>query len=200
MAFACRGSHLDHPALGRQRHDRALGRYPACVHDAGRCRACARGRTSRARAVCPGKSLATDRAAHPGCRVMRCSAPPTWRGPTWPRPSTKASLRTPSWPSRALALLAARQGAGASRTARTPGPGPRRGNRSRPLRGAPSCMRRWHASPSTKDGRPMPARHCCASTARPLLDYGAPGTPSRSALSSPAPTSHWARPPPPARS
>ena len=72
VAVAGRWSHLGDPPVGRQRHDRALGRQPARVHDAGRCRAGAGGRASGARGVRPGERLATERAGH--SRRRPCAA------------------------------------------------------------------------------------------------------------------------------
>ena len=53
---------LDDPALGRQRHDRALGRHAAGAHDGERCRASARRRRACARSAPAGQRLDPDRA------------------------------------------------------------------------------------------------------------------------------------------
>ena len=54
LARSRRRGNLDDPALGWQRHDRALDRHPAGAHDAGRCRAGAGRRRSGARSAPPG--------------------------------------------------------------------------------------------------------------------------------------------------
>ena len=65
VARARRRGDLGDPALGRQRHDRAVGRHPAGAHDARRCRAGARRRRSGAEPAPAGELLAADRAADP---------------------------------------------------------------------------------------------------------------------------------------
>ena len=78
---------LDDPALGRKRHDRALGRHPASGNDARRCRASGRRRRSGAGSALPGRVVGgRPRWSFAELR-MRCSAQPTALRMTSPRPS-----------------------------------------------------------------------------------------------------------------
>ena len=90
VARSRRRGDLDDPALGWQRHDRALGRHAARAHDARRCRARARRRRSGARSAPAGRAAGVP-AALASCEASRtrCSAQPIARRTTSPRRSTR---------------------------------------------------------------------------------------------------------------
>ena len=115
VACARRRSNLGDPALGWQRHDRAMDRHPAGAHDARRCRAGARRRRSGAGSALRREWLEADRARCFEALRTRCSARPIARRATSPQPSRKGWPRAPRKRSTAdgamLALLAAKRGA-----------------------------------------------------------------------------------------
>ena len=179
MARSRRRGNLDDPALGRQRHDRALGRQPAGGNDARRCRAGARRRRSGAGSSSPTRVVGGPPRLSCEALRMRCSAQPIVRRTT----SRRASRR--GWHGGAaevvivaqaqLALLAAKQGGWgeAGRRARRGTSGRRRGRPRRLLverarargdgaRRTPrgqtgGCPRGADArAPSAADARPRP--------------------------------------------
>ena len=83
------GATSTHPALGWQRHDRALGRHPAGAHDAGRRRAGARRRRSGAESAPAGERVEPGRAPHREALRTRCSARPIARRTTSRQPSRR---------------------------------------------------------------------------------------------------------------
>ena len=207
VARARRRGDLDDPALGRQRHDRALGRHPAGAHDARRCRAGARRRRSGAGSVRPRERLDADSRSSFEALRMRCSARPIGRRTTSRQPSRRG---WPSAPSRTCYVAAgtaraARGQAGSlGRGSASAHARHRRSSRRRAsatTRRARSCTRRRRASRSTRRDRRRRARRWRAptgcgrcSTTASLADDRRSGSSSR------APISRSARPAPPARS
>ncbi len=206
LARPRRRGDLEDPALGRQRHDRAVGRHAARAHDAERCRAGARRRRSGAGSALAGQFLDPDRTprprscARPARRHRSCSGG-AFRQPSsegWPPAASKRS----SWRTRSSR---------SSRPRREPGvrQGNAHGQQKRSSRSRASATTRRarsrtsqrRGSRSTRRGRKMPARRWCVPTAcGPCSTTAFPGKPSASGSSSRASISRSARPPPPARS
>ena len=205
MARSRRRGDLGASALGRQRHDRALGRHPARAHDARRCRAGARRRRSGAEPARPRELLEADHAPDPGRRA-------------------RAARRDRSRDGRPHGSR--RDGAGVRRRRRGP-PGTRTARAARRRRGEPgarqgdargrhrtssrrrasatterarSRSRRRRASPSTRDDTRTPVRHWPAPTDCGRCSTTAfPGRRSKSGSSSHAPISRSPTPARPAR-
>ena len=181
VALPRRGGHLGHPALGRQRHDRALGRHSARAHDGGRRRARARGRGARPRAAPPGKRLASRPPCSSEASRRRCSAPPIAREPTSRRPSRR---RWPAAPSeeclhRAGAARAARGAAGRLGRGRAPRAGRAQALVEETGLGDYSTSALAHvatARVALHEGRQADARAALtrAHRLRPLLDHSLP--------------------------
>ena len=180
MAGARRRGNLDDPALGRQRHDRAVGRHPAGPHDARRCRASARGRRSGA-GTAPAESSFWIPTALLAARRCACAAGRDGSCDGRPQGSRRAGLA--SVPSRRS--IVRRHSLHSSRPSREPG---REAARTRAAAQAlvdeagfggysraPSSTWRRHGSPSTRRGTRMPARRLRAPTAcGRMLDHGVP--------------------------
>ena len=207
VALPRRRGHLGDPALGRQHDDRALGGQPARLHDGERRRAVARGReparSSCSRPRAPGEPSAllirgiahallgvTDRARADLAAAIEIGLART-------SPTTSSSRRPSSRSSRCGGARGTRpDGTRGRRRTLVEESGSRRlrDERARARRDRARRPPRRQASrrPRGAGARPPAAARC--STTR------SPGSPSRSASSSPASISRWARSPLPAPS
>ena len=154
-----RGSFED-PALGRQRHDRALGRHAAGTHDGERRRAGARGRRSGTRSTPTGQFLGFHRTPRP----RSCARPARGnrscgggsvryrraRARDWQRRRGLSGKRHNSRSSRRRKEHGPRQGGTPGRRKRSPG-----SPASTATRRARSCTSRRHASRCTRRGSTM---------------------------------------------